>query len=1082
LKKKAHSQCLPPGYFVSPRRDRNAYFVAQGSSNKSKHNKECVEDIRLSIRNVAVIAHVDHGKTTLSDALLWKAGLLHRDRAGDQNLGRSLDTLKDEKERGITIKSAAITLNFAVTESLLSLAGSSSTESTSTKIISKQVQDDSKEGDIPSSGPDAIYIGNLPYGFSAEQLRSLLASKLVHVNEGSIQMNVRRAYATITTRDIESKVASTLLALNGFMVEGRALVVQAASDSPMHCLKDFCTAHNIDMPSFAIAKKEVAEGQEGDAHPQYIGTATWCALGGVIIQAPRPHGTIVDARQGVARECLQFLHLQLSDCRAVDEQQSTDVGVSNLCDSKMEDKSHSVSKADRLVPLTVNLIDCPGHIEFSGEVAASLRVSDGALVVVDAIEGKTVQTQGVIAQALKEGVTPILMLNKVDRLFISKQYGPEEVYDQMIRVVDDINAFVKTHQLEGFPDQQVSFAVGSVCFGSGYYGWACSINSFVNAIDLEGDVKKDDQVRRYLSKRENFIKYIIRPIIRMHRLCGVLPMKKEPKDKLDRIAKVNELLSEKVMGWSRRKLLRGEDASTITPQELLKKAMMAWLPAADPLIDMIAEHVPSPVKAQKLRARLLYDGDVNDPSGQGISNCAADGPTIVYISKMVPSGQNGKKRLALGRIFSGTLRQGDNLRAIRTDGSDSVAKVSQIKLHGLGSNMTTIPKAQAGQLIALEGIDKALGKAGTLTSSPDGMPICHMNFAVTPIVQCSVRPKVKTDLTKMATTLQRIADTDSTALFYKDPESGEHILAGAGELHIEVLISSLKEEANVEVELSEPIIAYRETVHSASSETALAKSTNKHNRVWIKASPLDESIILAMTNGELVDLDTKALGRKLGAESSRIWATGPEPLRQGGEMSEMDRPTCILVDSTFGLQIPEDARSNIVAAFLQVTRQGVLVNAPMRGVRFDLVDARFHKDSVHRRPNSVVPTASRAMRGAVLLADSMLVEPIYCVDIMGAQGTLNNAYSILGQREGVIVDTQGTKMTESIQACVPVRQSFGLAGALRLATHGHAQVSCRFDGMKLVPSDRHGSIVLDTRRRKGLDEKIPEACAFIDRL
>jgi elongation factor 2 len=188
------------------------------------------------------------------------------------------------------------------------------------------------------------------------------------------------------------------------------------------------------------------------------------------------------------------------------------------------------------------------------------------------------------------------------------------------------------------------------------------------------------------------------------------------------------------------------------------------------------------------------------------------------------------------------------------------------------------------------------------------------------------------------------------------------------------------------------------------------------------------------------------------------------------------------VDSTFGLQIPEDARSNIIAAFLQITRQGVLVNAPMRGIRFDLVDARFHQDSVHRRPNSVVPMASRAMRGGMLMADPTLVEPMYCVNVTGALGTLHSAYSVLGQRGGVIVDTEVTKTTESIRAKLPVRLSFGLAGTLRLATRGHAQVSCHFDGMKMVPVDQQRSIVSEARLSKGLDDGIPEASVFIDRL
>ena len=192
-----------------------------------------------------------------------------------------------------------------------------------------------------------------------------------------------------------------------------------------------------------------------------------------------------------------------------------------------------------------------------------------------------------------------------------------------------------------------------------------------------------------------------------------------------------------------------------------------------------------------------------------------------------------------------------------------------------------------------------------------------------------------------------------------------------------------------------------------------------------------------MTTGELYNLDSKDLGKALvksfglsSSDASRIWAIGFEPL-SNDEMSDVDKPTCMLVDGMFGLQVPEDARSNIIAAFKQVVRQGVLVNAPMRGVRFDLVDAKFHVDSVHRRPNSVVPALSRAMRGAVLLADASLMEPMFRVDVTGGLGTLNGAYSIIGKRNGLIVDASSTSTTDAIQACVPVRNAFGLSGELR---------------------------------------------------
>jgi elongation factor 2 len=1043
------------------------------------------------IRNLAVIAHVDHGKTTLADALLHKAGLLHKDRVGDQDTGRSLDTLKDEKERGITIKSAAITLDLSVRESVLNNGPYASMLKEELKASDPLGAGSSKQGDAPPNTITEVYVGNLPRGFSQGQLLDLLTSRGIPLDESDIRFSNRRSYVILS---VDKELVSTVLALDGSRIEQDqdALVVQLVGDSPMSRLKDRCEAQGISMPDMSVQDKDQPSGVA------FVGTARWPRLGGVVIQSPGLYASKKEARQAVAKACLEFLQRQQHNhniAKEVEKDATKEVikeveevteTISPSSGEERGDKSVVTEESDdRPVPLVINLIDSPGHIEFNAEVTAALRVSDGALLVVDVIEGKVVQTEGVLIQALREGVKPVLMVNKVDRLFIDKQYTAEEVHDRMQRVVDDINDFIATHQLKNFPDQRVSFLDGSVCFGSGYFGWSCSIDTF-----LEKDCSPDKSkaMRKFLAMRDNFIKYIIRPILRMHRVCGVLPMKKQ-QNGVDKITRVNQLISEKIPGWSGRRLLGSDDdASTIEPRKLLKKAMMAWLPAADALVDMIAAHVPSPACAQRLRAPLLYSGASTDSSFQGIYSCDPAGPAVVYISKMAPSGERRKRLLAFGRVFSGTIHVGDSLRALRTDGKERIAKIAQIKICGFGGRMHSIQSAEAGQLVALEGIDESLSKAGTLTSALDGLPIRHMNFAVAAVVQHSVRPKDLRDLTKMVSELQQVVSADSTALFYKDRETQEYILAGAGGLHIEVLVSSFYQNSGIEIELSEPIIAYRETVQSVSDKPALAKSGNKHNRVWIKASPLADEVVEAMTSGELANLDSKNLGKALvknfgwsSSDTARIWAVGPEPL-SNDEMSDVDQPTCMLVDATFGLQIPEDARSNIVAAFKQVARQGVLVNAPMRGVRFDLVDAKFHADSVHRRPNSVVPASSRAMRGAVLLADASLVEPMFRVDITGGLGALNGAYSILGKRSGLIVDTSSTSTTDAIQARVPVRQSFGLSGELRLASHGHAHCDCSFDGMRLVSTEDRDEIVAEARARKNLGDKVPTAEDFIDKL
>jgi elongation factor 2 len=263
----------------------------------------------------------------------------------------------------------------------------------------------------------------------------------------------------------------------------------------------------------------------------------------------------------------------------------------------------------------------------------------------------------------------------------------EEVYDCMHQVIDDINTFIATHQLKEFSDQRVSLEDGTVCFGSGYFGWSCSIDTFLG---VDRSPEEQETMRQALAKRENFVKHIIRPILRMHRMCGVLPMKKQVEN-VARVKLPSDFLSEVVKGWRKIGFLSDkDDVIAIQTRKLLKKAMLTWLPAADALVDMIAVHIPSPVIAQHTRAPLLYSGNLLDVSGQGIRSCDPNGPVIVYVSKVVPS---DNKTVAFGRVFSGTIRPGVVLRALRTDGSEGTARISSIMICGL-KEMLSVPSAR----------------------------------------------------------------------------------------------------------------------------------------------------------------------------------------------------------------------------------------------------------------------------------------------------------------------------------------------------------------------------------------------------
>jgi len=502
---------------------------------------------------LAIIAHVDHGKTTLADALLHKAGVFggKKDRVGDE---RSLDQLQDEKERGITIQSAAVRLHYQVSRNLL--AGNEKPRQPPPLAAATETGEESVAVDL--------YVGRIPPGSTKEDAVQHL-EELGYSNVAISHWSPRRAYAwvRVTTHSRTTTTAdNTKLVQSREGDEDEIWAIEVLGDAPMKCLQVTCQDQAVAMPK--ISTTTTKEGL-------HVGQATWAAMGDVIIQAPTAAATVKQARAAVAQECLAFLDRQLDDHQT----ECKDNSISATVDSEAAEGKHEttgdMTADDGMASLIVNLIDSPGHVEFNGEVAAALRLSDGALLVVDAVEGTAVQTQEVLAQALKEGVRPLLFINKVDRLFLEMKMSPKEAYDRIQKVVKDVNSFIQVHQRTEFSDQRVSFLDGTVCMGSGYFGWSCSIDTFLPY--FQNEEMKKDVIRRSLVKRENFIKHILVPVRKMHLASGALvsPSSQQNTDPAEtNLERVNNLLS-KILGGPEVKLVDGEDPS---PKKLLKKAMM----------------------------------------------------------------------------------------------------------------------------------------------------------------------------------------------------------------------------------------------------------------------------------------------------------------------------------------------------------------------------------------------------------------------------------------------------------------------------------------------------------------------------
>merc|ERR1711902_33703 len=743
----------------------------------------------------------------------------------------------------------------------------------------------------------------------------------------------------------------------------------------------------------------------------------------------------------------------------------------------------------------INLIDSPGHVDFSSEVTAALRVTDGALVVVDCVSGVCVQTETVLRQAIAERIRPVLFMNKMDRALLELQLDQEDLYLTFQRVVENVNVIIATYADDDGPMGivRVDPCNGSVGFGSGLHGWAFTLKQFSEmyaskfGVDVDKLMKKlwgenffnaktkkwaktkaDDNVR-------SFNMYILDPIYKV--FDAIMNFKKDVTDKL--LDKLD------IKGKMKHEDLQMEG------KPLMKVVMRTWLPAGEAMFLMICIHLPSPVTAQKYRTEMLYEGPNDDIAANAMRSCDPEGPLMMYISKMVPTSDKGRF-YAFGRVFSGKIATGLKCRIMGPNyipgkKEDLNEKAIQRTILMMGRYIEAIEDVPCGNICGLVGVDQFLVKTGTITTFKDAHNMKVMKFSVSPVVRVAVEPKNPSELPKLVEGLKRLAKSDPMVQCIIE-ESGEHIIAGAGELHLEICLKDLEEDhAQIELKKSDPVVSYRETVSEESNQVCLSKSPNKHNRLFMKACPMPEGLSADIDNGEVAPRqDFKIRGRYLAdtydydvGEARKIWCFGPDT----------NGPN-LLMDVTKGVQYLNEIKDSVVAGFQWATKEGVMADENMRGVRFNIHDVTLHTDAIHRGGGQIIPTARRCLYACALTAAPRLMEPVYLVEIRCPENAVGGIYGCLNRRRGHVFEeaqTPGTPMFV-VKAYLPVNESFGFTADLRSQTGGQAFPQCVFDHWQVMQGDpmdgvsKAYQICQDTKKRKGLKEGLPDLGNYLDKL
>jgi len=749
----------------------------------------------------------------------------------------------------------------------------------------------------------------------------------------------------------------------------------------------------------------------------------------------------------------------------------------------------------------INLIDSPGHVDFSSEVTAALRVTDGALVVVDCVSGVCVQTETVLRQAIAERIRPVLFMNKMDRALLELQLEQEELFQTFSRIVENVNVIVATYADDDGPMGIVRVDVNnaSVGFGSGLHGWAFTLKQFAEmyaskfGVDTDKMMKKlwgenffNPKTKKWSKNKDNdnkrsFNMYVLDPIYMV--FDAIMNFKKDQVEKLmGKLTTANGKLVKDVLKHEEKEL---------EGKPLMKCVMRNWLPAGEAMFQMIVIHLPSPVTAQKYRAELLYEGPPDDEACMAIKACDPNGPLMMYVSKMVPTSDKGRF-YAFGRVFAGKVATGQKCRIMGPNyvpgkKEDLYEKSIQRTILMMGGRVEAIEDVPAGNICGLVGVDQFLVKTGTLTTLKEAHNMKVMKFSVSPVVRVAVEPKNPADLPKLVEGLKRLSKSDPMVQCIIE-ESGEHIIAGAGELHLEICLKDLEEDhAQIPLKKSDPVVSYRETVSEESTQMCLSKSPNKHNRLFMRAVPMPDGLAEDIDSGEVNPRDDfKVRARYLAekyeydvTEARKIWCFGPETTGPN-----------IFVDCTKGVQYLNEIKDSCVAGFQWASKEGVLCDENMRSVRFNLYDVALHADAIHRGGGQIIPTARRVLYACVLTAEPRLMEPVYLVEIQCPENAVGGIYGVLNRRRGHVFEeaqTPGTPMFV-VKAYLPVNESFGFTADLRSNTGGQAFPQCVFDHWQILPGDpmqentKPNSIVEDTKKRKGLKPGNPDLSNYLDKL
>jgi len=488
-----------------------------------------------------------------------------------------------------------------------------------------------------------------------------------------------------------------------------------------------------------------------------------------------------------------------------------------------------------------------------------------------------------------------------------------------------------------------------------------------------------------------------------------------------------------------------------------QKALAKKAPIHQILLDMVIDHLPNPDDAQTYRIPSIWHGDLESKIGKSMTGCNPKGPVALMVTKIIMDQHAGE--VAIGRLFSGTIKKGETLHIL---GMPNPNRTQQVSLC-VGADRITVEEITAGNIVAVAGLKDAIA-GSTVSDDAEVEAFEKIVHYSEPVVTVAIEAKHMKDLPKLVEVLRTVAKADPSIQVEINQETGEHLMSGMGELHLEITEYRIKNEYGVEIQASQPIVVYREAIEKPTDREFEGKSPNKHNKFYIITEPLEQEIVDFIKEGKVPSDGGKVKDQKMVQKDFMELGMSKDQAKKVESIYGQN----ILLDMTKGIQYLHETMELCREAFGETMKKGPLADEKVGGVKVKLMDAKLHEDTIHRGPAQVIPAVRQAIYGAMCVSTRRLLEPKQNVFINVPQDVMGAATREMQTRRAVIEDMTQEGDMVTIKAKAPVSEMFGFSNTMRSATGGRALWSTENCGFEHIPRELQAEVVAQIRTRKGL--------------